>query len=113
MFPMACCAMVIGTIYLGMSVWLSCVVMAMAALCWITRHATYDPLIRLICAIALSGGAFALLVSAAVSALNGMAAEAAVSMGCATLSGMAASTQMRRAGRLILDTVGFIRDKIT
>ena len=73
----------------------------------------YDPLIRLICAIALSGGAFALLVSAAVYAMNEMAAEATVSMGCAALSGMAASTQMRHAGRFILDTVGFIRNRIT
>lgn len=110
--PIACAAVAVGAVFYVADAWLHLTVATMAALCWATRRHAYDGVIRLICAICLSGGAFALAVSAVLSVMAGMVEVAAISSGCAALSGMAASTQMRPAGQFISDAAVLIRNRV-
>ena len=112
LFPVACAAVAIGAVLYGADAWLHLTVAAMAALCWATRRHAYDGVIRLVCAVGLSGGALALVVSAALSAVTGMTEASALSSICAALSGIAASTQARPAGRFMSGVVRFIRARM-
>ena len=109
-FPAACAVAAAGAVLYGADAWLHITVATMAALCWATRSQKYDGVIRLICAVGLSGGAFALVVSAALSFVTGAEGAAAMSSAaCAVLSGIAASTQMRPAGRFVHGAAMFVR----
>ena len=110
-FTAACAVVAVGAVFYSADVWLHATVAVMAALCWVTRRAAYEGIVRLICAVGLSGGAFALTVSAVLSVVAGMVEAAAMSFACAALSGMAASTQMRPAGRFMSDAAEHVRNR--
>ena len=113
LFPTACAVVAVGAVLYGADAWLHLTATAMAALCWVTRHHKYDGVIRLMCAAGLSGGTFALAISAVLSAAAGTVEAAALSFGCSALSGMAASTQMCPAGRFISEAAGLVRGRTT
>lgn len=111
LFPIACAAAAVGAVLYGADAWLHITVAAMAALCWATRRSAYEGMVRLVCAVGLSGGTFALAVGAVLSAVAGMVEAAAMSFACAALSGVAASTQVGPAGRFISDAAGSVRNR--
>lgn len=112
LFSIVCVAAGAGAMFYGADAWLHFTTVTMAALCWATRRHAYDGVIRLICAVCLSGGTFALVVNTILSAAVGTVEVAVVSLVCAVLSGMAASTQIIPAGRFISDAAGFIKNRM-